>query len=104
MHELSIVQSSLFSQAITNAGVTGDGVGLGGGLSVGRGVGKSTIGGGNGEEGPTPGIIGCPGGKVEGPATGLWVIGTSVVTAVHFKVGLPDVPGGHKHEGRWSNV
>lgn len=36
---------------------------------------------------------------MEEPATGPWVTDTSATVAIHLSVGLPVVPGGHKHVG-----
>lgn len=58
MQELSIVQSSLFVQAITNGGITGGAGGLGVVGTGGLGVGVSANGGGVGVDGPIPGTIG----------------------------------------------
>jgi len=57
MHELSVVQSSLFVQAITKGGTTGGGGGLGVVGNGGLGVGVSARGGGVGVDGPIPGTI-----------------------------------------------
>jgi len=57
MQELSIVQSSLFVQAITKGGTTGGGGGLGVVGNGGLGVGVSARGGGVGVDGPIPGTI-----------------------------------------------
>lgn len=104
-HELSVGHSSLFLQAITTTGKIGGSVGLGNGGSGGLEVGFSAIGGGLMEDDPTPGTMGLVGGKgVLSPSGGGGVTGTSVPRAVHSRVGLPVVPGGHLQEGRCPSV
>ena len=70
MHELSVVQSSLFSQATAIGGMTGRGGGLStcgstGWLMTGcpKGDGVDVV-------GPIPAMTGSLGGITEGPATG----------------------------------
>ena len=75
MHELSIVQSSLFSHAMTNGGTTGGWGGRGSGGSGGLGVGVTAIGGGRGDEAPWPGTMGCAGGWPGSPGIGDGEVG-----------------------------
>lgn len=99
MQELSISQSSLFSQAMGIVGMIGGGsvvVGSGGG----RIVGHSTAGGGVVDGGGDTGCRGPSGGKpVSSVRGGKGGGGINTARAEHFRVGFPDVPGGHVQTG-----
>jgi len=98
MQELSVVQSSLFSQAITIGGTMGDGVVEGNGGSVGL-IDVSTSGGRGVLDGPIPGIMLASDGGSGLSVRGITVVGLSVTNATQCSVGLPVVPGGHRQEG-----
>lgn len=95
---MSVVQSSLFSHAITIGGTIGDGVVEGNGGSVGL-IDVSASGGRGVLDGPIPGIILASDGGIGLSARGITVVGLSVPNATQWSVGFPVVPGGHRQEG-----
>lgn len=104
MQELSMAQSSLFLQAMGIVGTMGGGrvvVGSGGGWTLGI----STTGGGVVEGGGDTGCRGLSDGNGVSPVTGgKGSGGINTARAEHFRVGFPDVPGGHEQTALWCCV
>lgn len=69
--------------------------------SSGNGVGWTASGGGSVGVGSLSDTIGEPGGRSTGSPNGPTVVGRSVAMATHCLVGLPVVPGGQVHTGRF---
>lgn len=97
-------QSSLFSQAMGIVGMMG-GRGLMVVIKGGRTVGISAAGGGVVDGGGDTGCRGLSSGTgVSSGRGGKGGGGINTAKAEHFRVGFPDVPGGHEQTTLWSSV